>query len=140
MRKAVLFAVVLAALVYLLMPAASYTEDRATVRLAQTIYALGHDEAYDTKLAIGSVVMNRVDSAWFADSMETVLEQQQQFPAGSRYDEDSLRAAHAVLTGTRTLDGSALYYCSTELSGAWTGLTPVKVVGGYAFYAENGWI
>ena len=38
----------------------SYTEDTATVRLARTIYAIAGDQDYDTMLAVGTVVMNRM--------------------------------------------------------------------------------
>jgi spore germination cell wall hydrolase CwlJ-like protein len=77
-----------AALAFVFVPSASYTEDRDTILLARTIYALGKNESYQTKLALGSVVMNRVASPWFADDLGDVLRDQQQFPAGSRYDDD----------------------------------------------------
>ena len=61
-------------LVCMMIPSVSYTEDRDTVLLARTIYALGRDESYETKLALGTVVMNRVENAWFADTLGEVLE------------------------------------------------------------------
>ena len=108
MRKWVAL-MVLAALVVCMLPTVSFTEDRDTVLLARTIYALGRNESYETKLALGTVVMNRVNNAWFDDTLGEVLAEQHQFPAGSRYDSESLEAAHAVLSGRRTLDASALY-------------------------------
>ena len=120
-----------------LTPGVSYTEDRDTVLLARTIYALGRGESYDAKLAIGTVAMNRVRSVWFPDSLEGVLTEQHQFPIGSRYDDESLSAAHEVVAGRRTLAGEALYYQRLSASEPWT-LAPLKTVGGYAFFAENG--
>ena len=122
MRKWLALAAVVL-LVCMMIPSVSYTEDRDTVLLARTIYALGRDESYETKLALGTVVMNRVENAWFADTLGEVLEQQQQFPAGSRYDAESLKAAHAVLAGTRALDAAE----------RWDSGDLVKTVGGYAF-------
>ena len=137
MRKWLALAAVVL-LVCMMIPSVSYTEDRDTVLLARTIYALGRDESYETKLALGTVVMNRVENAWFADTLGEVLEQQQQFPAGSRYDDDSLRAAHAVLSGERTLPEDALYYQSADAARPWGEARRVKSVGGYNFYSEDG--
>ena len=108
------------------------------MQLARTIYALGRHESYETKLALGSVVMNRVESAWFADDLGDVLEDQQQFPAGSRYDDDSLRAAHAVLSGKRTLPEEALYYQAADASNPWGNAYQLGSQGGYNFYSHSG--
>ena len=120
------------------LPTVSYTEDQDAILLARTIYALARDESYDTKLAIGTVVMNRVDSAWFGDSLTEVLTEHMQFPQGNRYDDDCLQAAHAVLSGTRTLDRSALYYQSIGAAEPYSEKTRIASVGGYAFYTSNG--
>lgn len=117
-----------------LVPNVSFTEDRDTVLLARVIYALARNEGYDTKLAIGTVAMNRMDSVWFADDLAGVLNEQHQFPIGSRYDAESLRAAHAVLAGRRTLSPDALYYQSLAATQPRQD-APIQTVGGYAFYA-----
>ena len=121
-----------------LIPSVSFTEDEDTVLLARTIYALGKGESYETKLAIGTVVMNRVENAWFADTLGEVLEEQHQFPAGSRYDDESLDAAHAVLSGKRALSASALYYQPVDAAEQWGSENLVKTVGSYGFYSSNG--
>ena len=108
MRKWIAALVMLAMLACVFLPTVSFTEDADTVLLARAIYALGKNESYETKLALGSVVMNRVENNWFADSLGDVLTDQQQFPAGSRYDDESLRAAHAVISGKRALSREAL--------------------------------
>lgn len=120
----------------ILTPKPGFTEDKDTVMLAKAIYALARDDSYDAKLAIGTVAMNRVDNPWFADSLGAVLNEQHQFPMGSRYDADSLAAAHAVLSGRRSLPAGALYY---QASGASEPRQdqPVKTVGGFAFYATG---
>ena len=120
----------------MLAPGVSYTEDGDTVLLARAIYALARGESYETKLAIGTVAMNRVDSVWFENTLQGVLNAQHQFPIGSRYDADSLSAAHAVLSGRRALGSDALYYHSLSASEPWRG-DPVKTVGGYGFYDRD---
>lgn len=138
MRKLGVLAGIIVALACVLLPSVSFTEDQDTILLARTIYALGKDESYEAKLAIGTVVMNRVENPWFAGTLSGVLEEQQQFPAGSRYDSDSLKAAHAVLSGTRTLNASALYYQALDAAEPWDAANLVGHVGGYAFYSDDG--
>ena len=118
--------------------APSYTENRDTVLLAKTIYALGRAESYETKLALGTVVMNRVDSGWFANDLGDVLRDQQQFPSGTRYDDESLRAAHDVLSGRRVIDASALYYQASDASNSWGAENRIAQIGAYSFYSESG--
>ena len=138
MRRILAGLVMLAAAAFMFVPSVSFTEDRDTVLLARTIYALGKAESYETKLAIGTVAMNRVENPWFANSLGGVLTDQQQFPAGSRYDGDSLRAAHAVISGARNLPGSALYYQAADAKLPWGAENRVDRVGGYNFYSESG--
>lgn len=88
--------------------------------------------------ALGSVVMNRVENSWFADTLGDVLNDQQQFPAGKRYDDESLQAAHAVLSGERALNTDALYYQPLDASNAWGEENRVDTVGNYNFYSMNG--
>ena len=138
MRKWIAAVPAVILLIILMAPSVSYTEDTSTIQLARTLYALGRGESYETKLAIGTVVMNRVESPWFDATLAGVLSEQQQFPAGERYDDESLRAAHAVLAGERTLDSGVLYFQSEDASDPWSGLTPAEEVGGYRFYTESG--
>lgn len=135
MRKWSWLAALLALLICAMTPSVSFTEDHDTVLLARTIYALGKNEDYETKLALGTVVMNRMENAWFGDTLGEVLEEQQQFPAGSRYDDDSLRAAHAVLAGARALPQSALYYQAADAAQPRSDEARVATVGGYHFYS-----
>ena len=128
MRKWIAVLALAALLVGALLPGVSFTEDRDTVLLARAIYALARNDTYDAKLAIGTVAMNRLDSVWFADSLNGVLNEQHQFPIGSRYDADSLSAAHAVLAGRRTLGAEALYYQTADASEPRSD-KPLKTVG-----------
>ena len=133
MRKWIAVLALAVMLACMLMPHVSFTEDRDTVLLAKAIYALARNESYDTKLAIGTVAMNRLDDPWFADTLEGVLNEQHQFPIGNRYDAESLAAAHAVLSGKRALSADALHYQSLASAQPLDG-APLATVGGYAFY------
>lgn len=135
MRKWIALAVLAALMCCVWMPDASFTEDRDTILLARAIYALTKNESYEAKLAVGTVAMNRMDSVWFPDSLSGVLNQQHQFPIGSRYDADSLSAAHAVLAGKRVLSADALYYRAAAASVP-GGESPLATVGGFAFYGD----
>ena len=55
-----------------------------------------------------TVVMNRVDSPFFPDNIEDVLNQPHQFARGNRYDERSLQAAREIRMGKRTLPSYVL--------------------------------
>ncbi len=136
MKKWIAIIALGALLVSLLAPGVSYTEDRDTVLLARAIYALARDESYDAKLAIGTVAMNRVESPWFGRTLSGVLNAQHQFPIGSRYDAESLSAAHDVLAGRRALGAEALYYHAVDASEPWIG-APVRTVGRFAFYDRD---
>ena len=138
MRRLITALLALAIAVCIFLPSARYTEDEDSVLLARTIYALGKNESYETKLKLGSVVMNRLENDWFPDDLGAVLTDPQQFPAGSRYDAESLKAAHAVLAGTRALDAAALYYQPLDAAERRDSGDLVKTVGGYAFYSSDG--
>ena len=131
-KKLLLFLV--AACIFAAIPVSSYTEDTATVRLARTIYALAADEDYETKLDIATVIMNRVDSPWYPSTLDEVLSQQQQFPCGTRYDEESLAAAHEVLSGERTLDPDVIAFQSKDASAPRGDDGKCTESGNYNFY------
>ena len=84
-------------LAILILPTLGLTEGADTIRLAKTLYLLGRGESYETLLDLGTVVMNRVDSPWYPDTVMGVLNQPQQFAWGTLYDEESRRAARAVM-------------------------------------------
>jgi len=137
MNRLTLLIAVAVMLACILVPGASYTEDDDTIHLARSIYALARNESYETKLAIGNVVMNRVENPWFGDTLSEVLNEQHQFPAGSRYDAESLSAAHDVLRGKRVVSENILYYRASDACGAWDA-EAVKTIGSYSFYTEDG--
>ena len=136
MKRWIALAALIVMAVCILTPKPGFTEDRDTVLLAKAIYALAREESYDAKLAIGTVAMNRVDNPWFPASLGDVLSEQHQFPIGSRYDAESLSAAHDVLSGRRSLPAGALYYQASDASEPRQD-APIRTVGGFRFYASD---
>lgn len=104
----------------------SYTEEELDL-LARLIDSEGGSESYDTKLKIGSVVMNRVDDPSFPNTIQEVIYQKSQFsvtiltidgipmidyPA----DEESYLAARQILDYGSVLPSTVqvfyAYYCN----------------------------
>ncbi len=120
----------------LILPGLGLTEGDDTISLARTLYTLGRDEDDATLLMLGSVIMNRVDSPWFPDSVEEVLGEPHQFPHGMLYDERCLQVARALMMGRRTLDEDVVYFVHEE-NEAYFSQTSVReyaVSGSYIFY------
>lgn len=104
--------------------------------LAALIQCEAGGESYEGKLAVGSVVMNRVDSSYFPDTVVGVIYQSGQFSpvASGRFavvlssgaDASCVQAATEVLAGTRTLN--CLYFRRNN------GLINGTVIGNHVFY------
>lgn len=88
--------------------------------LAGLIYCEAGNQPYEGKVAVGAVVMNRVASGRFPNSIEGVIYQRGQFTpamtgklarviASGRIPESCFQAARAALAGETTV-GSALYF------------------------------
>lgn len=118
-------------------PSVNFTEDKSTVRLARTIYAIAGTEDYETQLAIGTVVMNRLESPWYPDTLEEVLSQQHQFPCGRKYDAQSLKAAHDVISGERVLDESAIAFEAKDAASPRGGEDMCGESGNYVFFSTE---
>lgn len=113
------------------------TENASDVAmLAALIQCEAGGESYEGKLAVGSVVMNRVDSSYFPDTVVGVIYQSGQFSpvASGRFavvlssgaDASCVQAATEVLAGTRTLN--CLYFRRNN------GLINGTVIGNHVFY------
>lgn len=130
-----LAATLMCAIVFL--PVNSSTEDTETTMLAQTLYALARDEGYDTQLAIGSLIMNRMVNDSFPDTLEGVLSQQHQFPRGMEFDEEALRAARDCMSGVRTLPGYVLYFKHEDSAECWNSSGFFCQQGAYQFFIST---
>lgn len=106
--------------------------------LANLIYCEAGNQPYEGQVAVGAVVMNRVMSAVFPDTVVGVIYQSKQFsPVGSgrlalalaedRATESCYRAADAAMAGNTTV-GNCLFF-RTPIEGL-TG----QQIGGHIFY------
>ena len=107
--------------------------------LANLIYCEAGAEPYVGKVAVGSVVINRVLSSVYPDTVTGVIYQNKQFsPVASgrlalaltegRATADCYRAADEVMSGTTTV-GNCVYF-RTPVDG----ITPRYTIGGHIFY------
>lgn len=117
-----------------------YPED-AIYWLSRIIYSESGNQALSGKIAVGNVVLNRVNSGRFPDTIYEVIFQKNQFsPAasGSIYrepNEASVVAAKLVLDGAKVLD-DVLFFNRAGLSCyASRNRTYVATIGDHSFYA-----
>ena len=132
--KRVLCAVLLVAL--FILPGLGLTEGDDTIQLARTIYTLGRDESYETKLMIGTVVMNRVENPWYPDTVREVLGQPHQFAHGTLYDDQSLQAAREVMMGRRELPAGVVELRTVETGDLSSDEKLYIISGRYGFYTK----
>lgn len=128
----------LAMLLCLLIAPAQENNDGDAVLLARAIYAVARYEDRDAKLAVATVAMNRVESRFFPDTLEEVLESRHAFPMGENYDGESLEAAQQVLDGYRAFDSEVLWF-RTDGTLTWGSSGYVCAEGALAFYSEDGY-
>lgn len=121
---------------------ASITDITAYERdlLARIVYAEARGESYQGKVAVAHVVLNRVDSHNFPNSIESVIYQSGQFQPVSngainqRADEDSVRAVQEALSNRGNNQGSIYFYNPHIATSSWifTRQT-VKTIGNHVF-------
>ena len=113
-------------------PVFTYSDEELDL-LSRLVQAEGGIESYECKLAIASVVMNRIKSEEFPDTMEEVIYQRKpnvQFsvilknkgkaPIDSPASDDAIKAAKYVLENGSTLPDDVLVF--------------------YASYCDEGWV
>lgn len=122
----------------------SYTDEEYEW-LARLIEAEAENQPFQGKVAVGSVVMNRIKDDWFPDTLEEVIFQKNnklyQFsPIGNgRFNrvspsEDSYQAATAALEGEDPTDGALYFYNPSIATDRWIRTrTVVKEIGQHSF-------
>lgn len=114
--------------------------------LSRIIHAEAEAEPYTGKIAVGNVILNRVRSSSFPNTVKGVIfEYYKNIPQFSPVAEgtiyntpnaDSIKAAKAAFSGTSSV-GSATYFFNPDKSeGAWIvkNKTLVKRIGNHVFY------
>ena len=108
--------------------------------LARTIYAEGRGEPYTGQVAIGAVVMNRVRSPQFPNSVSGVVYQKHAFTAVSdgqinlTPDDKAMKAARDAMNGWDPTGGALYYYNPAVATSAWIfDRQTVTVIGRHVF-------
>jgi len=108
--------------------------------LSHIIFAESGNQPLEGKIAVGNVVLNRVASSSFPNTIRDVVYQRGQFSPVSNGtinltpSEESVIAAKLCLDGANTV-GNALYFVNPKYSGKWFKTrTLVAVIKDHAFY------
>ena len=108
--------------------------------LAKTIYAEGRGEPYVGQVAIGAVVLNRVRSKEFPNSVSGVVYQKHAFTAVSdgqinlTPNETAMKAAKDAVNGWDPTGGALYYYNPAVATSAWIfDRQTVTVIGKHVF-------
>lgn len=103
--------------------------------LARLIDAEARGEPYEGMLAVGNVVINRLDGGEWGNSIEKVIYSKNQFAKPSKtYSQESLQAAKEILQGTRVIPNYIMYFQRAKRSyfyGKW-----YKTIGNHNFYGD----
>ena len=108
--------------------------------LARTIYAEGRGEPYTGQVAIGAVVLNRVRSKDFPNTVSGVIYQKHAFTAVSdgqinlTPNETAMRAAKDAINGWDPTGGALYYYNPAVATSSWIfDRQTVTVIGRHVF-------
>lgn len=129
----------------------AYSEEEVYLT-AQLVYHEAHNQDYDGKVAIAEVVLNRVNSKLFPDSIEEVLYQKGQFAGKNGIKKcvptnEEIKLTNDVLNGgLRVLnDSSVLYFRNPKITSGisakteknWGKLKYYTYIGEHAFYSQT---
>ena len=108
--------------------------------LARLVHAEARGEPYVGKVAVAAVVLNRVRSASFPNTISGVIYQAGAFDCVSdgqinlSPDSDSLRAARDAMNGWDPTGGCVYYYNPATSTSAWIWSREVRLrIGAHAF-------
>lgn len=121
----------------------SYTASDVDL-LARLIMAEAQGESYQAKVAVGGVVVNRVKSSTFPNTISGVIYQTvngyyQFTPVLNGWinrpaDSDSIKAAYEALNGNDPTNG-ALFYFDNTVTNQWLRSKPVSIIIGNLIFA-----
>lgn len=119
-----------------------FTEDEVYM-LAKMIYAEARGESYEGQVAVGAVIVNRVHSDLFPDTMSGVLFEDRQFTAYSdgQYnltpDETAIKAAKEAAAGVDPTGGCLFYWNPVKSpNNAFLNAKPIVVTIGEHVFAK----
>lgn len=130
----------------LLLPGRSSTPSRGNLNrsdldlLARVVYAEAKGEPYLGKVAVAAVVLNRVDSPLFPNTVRGVIYQPYQFEPvqngsiNQGYDAASMNAVLDALAGTDPTYGALYFYNPGKVSHSWMATRQTTtVIGQHVF-------
>jgi N-acetylmuramoyl-L-alanine amidase len=121
-------------------PAASYTKSDLILLAKITTIEAGY-ESYEGQLAVANVIMNRVKSGRFPNTIHDVIYSGRQFPPAHNGTLDkvepkasALRAAKDALNGKNNVE-DAVYFFNPDISSGpfWSSLDVVVTIGHHSF-------
>ncbi len=111
-----------------------------TYLLAQCIYGESRGEPYKGQVAVGAVILNRVKSSAFPNSIAGVIYQRGAFSAvddgqiNLRPNDTALKAAKDAMNGWDPTGGCLFYYNPKKTTNAWIRSKPIVVrIGEHVF-------
>ena len=118
--------------------------DKELLMLQKIVMAEAEGEPYEGKIAVANVVLNRLRSANYPDTIEGVIYQKYQFSpvANGRMDrvtpnEDTIRAVNEAMNGRKEVPDETLYFLSLTLADDLTvhrSQIKVTTIGNHTFY------
>jgi N-acetylmuramoyl-L-alanine amidase len=112
--------------------------------LQKIVMAEAEGEPYQGKVAVANVVLNRLRSANFPDTIYKVIYQKHQFsPVGNgrlkrvKPNDDSIKAVNAALSGVKEVPDNTYFFLSLKLAQDLTvhhSQEYVKTIGNHTFY------
>lgn len=111
--------------------------DDATLDLMARV--ITHESGYQPlagKIAVGNVIMNRVNSPSFPNTVYEVVYQPGQFPGATSYEPnaESILAARLCLEGANVVPGAYWFNGAGKSCWASRNKATIAVIGGHAFY------
>ncbi len=108
--------------------------------LAHTIYGEARGESYEGKVAVAAVVLNRVESGQYGNSISEVIFQMGAFTAVSdgqynlQPDDASYEAAREALNGSDPTNGAIYFWNPDTATDSWVYTrTVIKTIGNHVF-------
>ncbi len=118
--------------------------DKERLMLERIVMAEAEGEPYEGKVAVANVVLNRLRSANFPDTIKDVLYQRYQFSpvSNGRFERvkpnaDSVKAVNEALQGRKEVPDNTYYFVSLSLATDFAipnSQTVVKKIGHHTFY------
>lgn len=104
--------------------------------LARVITHESRNESLEGKIAVANVILNRVASPLFPNTIEAVLNQKNQFPGATRATptESAILAAKLALDGAVTAPSACWFNGAGKSCWASQNKTLIATIGNHAFY------